>query len=120
HFMQFCLDTIAAWEKETGKTANVALSCTKDVQDAILADPERSKIVNVIDIRYWWYQSGDGAPYAPEGGKNLAPRQHERVIKHRGSNAEQVARAVREYRTKYPDKAVIYSADNPDSTGWAQ
>jgi hypothetical protein len=120
HFMEFWLDTVAAWEKETGKTAIVALSCTKDVQDAILADPVRAPIVNVIDIRYWWYQAGDGTAYAPAGGKNLAPRQHERVIRHKGSSFEQVARAVREYRDKYPDKAVIYSADNDDGTGWAQ
>ena len=35
HFVQFWLDEIAAWEKETGKHALVALSTTKDVQDAI-------------------------------------------------------------------------------------
>ncbi len=29
----------------------IALCCTKDVQDAILADPVRSKIVNVIDMK---------------------------------------------------------------------
>ena len=56
----------------------IGLSATKDVQDAILADPVRSKIVSVIDIQYWWYQS-DGSLYTPQGGKNLAPRQHERV-----------------------------------------
>ena len=37
-FVQFWLDTIASWEKQTGKHPLVALSCTKDVQDAILAD----------------------------------------------------------------------------------
>ena len=36
---QFWLDTIAEWQKETGKKVLVGLSCTKDVQDAILADP---------------------------------------------------------------------------------
>ena len=38
-FVQFWLDTIAEWQKETGQRVLVGLSCTKDVQDAILADP---------------------------------------------------------------------------------
>ena len=37
HFVQFWLDVIAEWEAESGKKAKVALSTTKDVQDAILA-----------------------------------------------------------------------------------
>jgi len=110
HFMQFWLDTIAQWEQETGRKPMIGLSATKDVQDAILADPVRSRIVSVIDIQYWWYQS-DGALYAPPGGKNLAPRQWERVIKHKGTSAEQLQRAVREYREKYPDKAIMISGD---------
>ncbi len=116
-FVQFWLDTIAAWEKKTGKKVLVALSTTKDVQDAILADAVRAEVVNVIDIRYWHYQA-DGTPYAPAGGKNLAPRQHARILKPRPSSFDQVLRAVREYRLKYPEKAVIYSADGPDD-GWA-
>lgn len=39
HFVQFWLDVIAEWEAETGKKAKVALSTTKDVQDAILGRP---------------------------------------------------------------------------------
>ncbi|MCJ7543058.1 MAG: DUF6298 domain-containing protein [Phycisphaerae bacterium] len=116
-FVRFWLDTIASWQKQTRKDALVALSCTKDVQDAILADPPRSKIVDVIDIRYWHYQA-DGTPYAPAGGKNLAPRQHARQLRPRPSSFEQVVRAVREYRTKFPDKAVIYSGDGLEH-GWA-
>ncbi len=54
-FVQFWLDTIAEWETETHQHPTIALCCTKDVQDAILADPVRSKIVNVIDMKYWWY-----------------------------------------------------------------
>ena len=118
HFMQFWIDTVAAWEKETGKHPMIGLACTKDVQDAILADPERARTIDVIDIRFWWYQN-DGQPYAPPGGKNLAPRQLERVIKHKASSAEQVERAVSEYRKKFPDKAVIYSADGADHFGQA-
>ena len=56
HFVQFWLDVIAEWEAETGKKAKVALVRQKDVQDAILADPKRAAVVDVIDIRYWHYK----------------------------------------------------------------
>ncbi|MGB7156797.1 MAG: DUF6298 domain-containing protein [Tepidisphaeraceae bacterium] len=118
HFMQFWLDCVSEWEKETGKHPLIALSATKDVQDAILEDAERAKVVDAIDIRYWWYRK-DGTLYAPQGGQNLAPRQHARQGKPGGSSAEQVERAVGEYRSKYPDKAVIYSADGFDRFGAA-
>lgn len=118
-FVQFWIDTILAWEKETGKTANIALSTTKDVQDAILADPVRAKVVDVIDIRYWHYREG-GSLYAPKGGQNLAPRQHARLVKPGKKSFEQTYRAVREYRQKYPEKAVIYSTGGHDvQLGWA-
>jgi hypothetical protein len=118
HFVQFWLDTIAEWEKETGKNAIVGLSTTKDVQDSILADPIRSKIVDLIDIRYWHYQA-DGKTYEPKGGQNLAPRQHARLLKPKATSFEQVYRAVKEYRLNNPGKAVIYSGDNFDHQGWA-
>lgn len=115
-FVQFWLDTIAQWQKETGRKVIVGLSATKDVQDAILADPPRAAVVSVIDIRYWWYQA-NGQAYAPKGGLNLAPRQHARITRNSGSSFEQTARAVREYRAKFPEKAVIYSAS--EGAGWA-
>jgi len=117
HFMEFWLDTIAEWQAETGHDAIIALSATRDVQDAILADPARAELIDVIDIRYWWYQP-DGSVYAPEGGRNLAPRQHARLLRPRPATFEQVARAVREYRLRYHAKAVIYSAEGPEH-GWA-
>ena len=118
HFVQFWLDVIAEWEKENGKNVLVGLSTTKDVQDAILADPVRAKAVDIIDIRYWHYQQ-NGTVYAPEGGRNLAPRQWARLLKPKASSFEQVYRAVKEYRLKYPTKAVLYSADSFDNQGWA-
>ncbi|OUJ73522.1 pectate lyase [Hymenobacter crusticola] len=118
HFVQFWLDTIKEWEQETGKNALVGLSTTKDVQDAILADPARAAVVDIIDIRYWHYQA-DGKAYAPEGGQNLAPRQHARLLKPKASSFDQVYRAVHEYRQRYPEKAVIYSGDGADKFGWA-
>jgi hypothetical protein len=110
HFVQFWLDVIAEWEKETGKHPLIALSATKDVQDAILSDPERAKTVDIIDIRYWFYRD-DGTLYAPEGGLNLAPRQHARLVKPGRASYESVYRAVKEYRDRYPGKAVTYYAD---------
>ncbi|MCX2484386.1 DUF6298 domain-containing protein [Pedobacter sp. MR2016-24] len=118
HFVQFWIDTIKEWEKETGKHPIIGLSVTKDVQDAILADPERAAVIDMIDIRYWHYQA-NGSAYAPEGGQNLAPRQHARLLKPKKTSFEEVYRAVAEYRTQYPAKAVIYSGDNFDSFGWA-
>lgn len=118
HFVEFWLDTIAAWKKDTSKHAIIGLSATKDVQDAILSDPKRALMVDLIDIRYWWYQD-NGQAYAPPGGASLAPRQHARNLKPRGTNFDQVYRAVREYRTRFPDKPILYSADTNDQQAWA-
>ncbi len=118
HFIQFWIDVAKEWEQETGFNALIGLSATKDVQDAVLNDPERSAAVDIIDIRYWHYRN-DGTLYAPEGGKNLAPRQFARFMKPGKSSFEQVYRAVLEYRTKYPGKAVIYSASDNASYAWA-
>ncbi|MBD2705149.1 pectate lyase [Spirosoma sp. BT702] len=117
-FTQFWIDTISEWERETGRKVIVGLSTTKDVQDAILADAKRASVVNLIDIRYWHYQA-NGATYAPAGGQNLAPRQHARLTPPKKSSFEQVYRAVKEYRQKFPEKAVTYAADSYDSMGWA-
>ncbi len=118
HFVQFWIDTILAWEKETGKDAVVGLSVTKEVQDAILADPVRASAVDLIDIRYWHYRE-DGSLYAPAGGQQLAPRQHARLVAPGKSSLEQVYRAVQAYRQRYPDKAVTYTAEGYDSFAWA-
>lgn len=118
HFVQFWIDTIKEWEKETGKHPIIGLSVTKDVQDAILADPERAGVIDVIDIRYWHFQA-DGTVYAPEGGQNLAPRQHARLLKPKKTSFEQVYRAVATYRKKYPTKAVMYNGDSYDTFGLA-
>ena len=109
-FTQFWLDTIVEWERETGRDVLVGLSAPKDVQDAILADPERAPHVDVIDIRYWAYTADDGL-YAPKGGQNLAPRQHLRQTRLKPGGAAAIVKAVREYRDRYPDKAVLYNAE---------
>lgn len=118
HFMEFWLDVIAEWEAETGEKPLIALSATKDVQDAILVDPVRSKVVDIIDIRYWFYRE-DGTTYEPQGGLNLAPRQHARLTKPGKVSFESVYRAVNEYRTKYSDKAVTYFSNSYPQQAWA-
>lgn len=118
HFVQFWIDEIREWQKETGKDALIALSATKDVQDAILSDSERASAVDIIDIRYWHYKD-NGSLYAPEGGKNLAPRQHARLMKVGKVTFKDAYRAVSEYRKRYPQKAVTYFAQNYPEMAWA-
>ena len=118
HFMEFWLDEVKKWKTETSGEGIIGLSATKDVQDAILNDSKRSKTVDLIHIRYWHYRD-DGSAYAPEGGKNLAPRQHARKMKTGKETEEQIYRAVREYRENYPEKAVLYSTYTASRFGWA-
>ena len=118
HFVKFWLDVIREWKKETGRHPIIGLSVTKDVQDAILDNPAYAAVVDLIDIRYWHYQA-DGTTYEPKGGQSLAPRQHARLLKPKKTSFEQVYRAVKEYRLKYPGKAVIYSGDSYPEFGIA-
>lgn len=118
HFVKFWLDVIADWEKEKGKNVLVGLSTTKDVQDAILSDPDYEKVVDIIDIRYW-NKKEDGTYYAPAGGKNLAPRQHARIQKTGKTSFDAIYNAVLDYRQKYPKKPVLYSATGFDQHAWA-
>src|SRR5262249_24034264 len=116
-FVRFWLDTVDDWQKEKGRKVLIGLSCTKDVQDAILADPVRGPKVAVIDMRYWWY-TADGGVYDAKGGENLAPRQQLREWTGSKSRSDvQTARQVREYRARYPDKAVLCSGG--PANGWA-
>jgi hypothetical protein len=120
HFMQFWLDTIAEWEKSAiGHRPSaihpiIALSATKDVQNAILADAKRSAVVDVIDFRYWWRT--DRGEFAPPGGKNLAPRQFERQWRGGRPNDANLASMASEYRALHSRKAVICDFD---AAGWA-
>jgi hypothetical protein len=117
HFVQFWLDTIAEWQRETGRRPVIGLSCTKDVQDAILADAARSAVVSVIEMKYWWY-TADGGVYDPKGGQSQAPRQFLRSWNGPKNRSDvQTARQIREYRKRYPDKAILCDYDKLD--GWA-
>ncbi len=111
-FQEFFQDTVAEWERETGKTVRIELATSKDITDAILADPVRGKQVAVIDMQYWQYKP-DGSLWAAEGGKNLAFR--EMIGRDFGragdtppnTTPQQVYRQVREYHDRYPDKAIV-------------
>ncbi len=118
HFVKFWLDVIRDWERETGKKPLIGLSVTKDVQDSILAMPAYASLIDIIDIRYWHYQA-DGTTYEPKGGLNLAPRQHARLLKPKKTSFEQVYRAVKEYKEKFPGKVVMYSGDSYPEFGIA-
>ncbi|MBE2214961.1 MAG: pectate lyase [Opitutaceae bacterium] len=114
-FMQFWLDVVAEWERETGKHPLIALSAPKDVQDAILADPTRAAVVDVIDLTYW-FRTETGGEFAPPGGTELAPRQHARLWKGGRPSARSIAGMVREYRARFPQMAVI--SNLPEADGW--
>jgi hypothetical protein len=112
-FQEFFQDTVAEWEKQTGRTVRIQLATSKDITDAILANPVRAKQVGVIDMRYWQYRP-DGSLWAPPGGKNLAFREAiTRDFTRANGDAPpdttplQVYRQVREYSDRYPDIAVV-------------
>lgn len=117
HFMRFWLDCIAEWEQEHGRKVYVMLSATKDVQDAILADPEYRKEISIIDIRQWSRQA-DGSLYAPEGGVSLAPRQYARLADPVTSGRDAVWQQVAEYRNAYPGIAVVSNAGRAEDAAW--
>ena len=112
-FMQFWLDVIDEWIRETGHDPLIALSAPKDVQEAILADHRRAAVVDVIDLMYW-FRTDDGAEFAPPGGTQLAPRQHGRLWKGGRPSAASIAEMAREYRERFPAKAVITGLDDAD------
>ena len=111
-FQEFFQDTVAEWERKTGRTVRIELATSKDITDAILADPARARQVAVIDMRYWQYRP-DGSLWAPQGGRNVAFR--EAIVTDFGHSGDtppdttpqQVYRQVREYHDRYPDKAIV-------------
>lgn len=121
HFVQFWLDTIRDWEKDhKHNKVLVALAAPKNVQDGILADANRAAIVDVIAFRYWW-QTDEGL-YAPDGGRNLAPRQFQRQSGGTPPSDMNLANMAEEYRAKFPSKPVIAASEqglNLSHSGWA-
>jgi len=123
HFTRFWLECIAEWEAETGLDAKVALACTKDVQDSLLADPKLNKSIDIIQIQYWFYRVPDKRNpkdiWDPLGGLNMAPRQHIRKQPVGKTGFAEAYKSVYEYTSQYPDKAVTFYAQNYPDHGWA-
>ncbi len=103
-FVEFWIDTILAWEQETGKRVKIGLAAPKDVTDAILADPVRGARIDTVCMSAWWYKS-DGTLYAPKGGREMPGRYMGKLVEQ--TSPESLYRGVREYRQKYPQKAII-------------
>ena len=116
-FVRFWLETIAEWKKDHPNASPlICLACTKDVQDAILEDVRLNRLVQIIDLKYWWY-AADGSLYAPPGATNLAPRQQLREWKGDKSRSDlQTARQIHELRQRFPDKAVL--CPTPTKSSW--
>ena len=73
--------------------------------------------MDIIDIRYWHYNTT--GLWAPPAGKNMAPRQFMRKMKVGKTGFAEAYKAVKEYRTKYPEKAVTFFAQQYPQYGWA-
>ena len=117
HFTKFWLSTVKEWENKNGKKNFIALACTKDAQDSILSDAIYNKVVDIIDIRYWHYNTK--GIWAPPAGHNMAPRQFMRKMKVGKTGFEEAYKAVREYRDAYKDKVVTFFAQQYPDYGWA-
>ena len=105
-FQRFFQQTVAEWERAHGRRVKLVLDTAKNVTDGILADPALARQVAVVDMRYWHYLP-DGSLWAPEGGQNRAFRElHPNEFGDPGTPAL-VYRQVREYRVRYPDKAIV-------------
>ena len=137
-FMQFWLDTLCQWQQEKGRKLHIGVSATKDVQDAILADPVRAFAVNTIDLRYWWYRP-DGTLFAPQGGRqiparftggfnpqwlaNVRAQTHHYTDRGMGrldtTSTQQVYRQIRAYRDRYPRKAILHQLPASLPQAWA-
>ena len=106
-FMRFWLDTVFEWEARTGRDVHVAVSGSKDVLDAILADPVRGPKVESLGLRYWWYLP-NGRLHAPKGGRQM-PGRYAGGAGSAKTTPWQIHRQVREYRRKYPDKGILHT-----------
>ncbi len=117
-FVQFWLDTIGEWEQEKGGSVQIGAGATKEVLDKILADPVRAPKLSAMDLRYWWYKA-DGSLFAPEGGKEVPGRYASGFAVATQSPPAQIYRQVREYRSRFPGKAIIHAMDATRQQTWA-
>jgi len=115
-FVKFWLDVIIQWQREKGRHVHIALGGCKDVIDSILAEPKYCRMISSVDLRYWWYQP-DGTLYAPQGGKQVPGRYVSRGAA--ATTPEQIYRQVKEYRLRYPDKAILHQMEASRQQTWA-
>jgi hypothetical protein len=115
-FVQFWIDTVLEWQRQTGKHVQIGLVGTKDVIDAVLADPARGPHVSVLCLSYWWYNA-DGSLHAPEGGREIAGRYTGELPG--ATSPASLYRQIREYRLRYPDKAIIQHHRIEVEKAWA-
>jgi hypothetical protein len=101
-FMQFWFDTILDWEKTAGRQVHIGVTGTKDVVDAMLDDQHYGPRVGTIYMRYWFYNA-DGTLNAPLGGKEIPGRYGGGG----GMTPRQVYFRTRQYRLRYPNKALV-------------
>jgi len=115
-FTQFWIDTIMEWEQQGSKQVKIGLVGTKDVIDAILADPVRGPRVSLICLSYWWYTTDD-ALYAPQGGQEIPGRYTGKLPD--ATSPASLYRQISEYRRRYPDKAIIQHHRIEAEKAWA-
>lgn len=109
-FVEFWLDTIRDWMAESGRDVLVMLSACRDAQEAVLEQPDYCQMIDIVDVKYWWYCS-QGQLYAPLSGQNMAPRQQLREWKSfkPSRSMGSLCRSIKEVRQRFPEKAVICS-----------
>ena len=68
-------------------------------------------------MKYWWH-TANGKLFDPKGGQSLSPRQQIREWKGKMTRSDVLtAKQVRDYRLRYPDKAILCDYDHLD--GWS-
>jgi hypothetical protein len=104
-FMEFFIDTVRAWELENDHDVRISLGATRDVLDAILSDPDRSRLVDVLDLRYFWYHE-DGTMFDPPGGTEMIGDYVMGEWSY-DNTPDHLYKVTREYRDTYPELPII-------------
>ena len=116
-FVRFWISTISEWEKRNRTNIHISLAATKDVQDTIMNEKEFADEVASLNLQYWWYQS-NGSLFAPAGGRNV-PGRYALGFESANSSPTQIYRQVREYRDRFPNKAILHQIDASRQQTWA-
>ena len=104
-FLQFWLETILEWERQSGRKVHIGLGATRDVVDAVLQDDRYKPRIDTIDLRYW-HSTRDGSLVAPRGGQDVPGRYVGGASR---MTPAQIYQQVKEYRRLYPDKALLHT-----------